>query len=83
MPDHLGGDMRKVKEEEKKEEEIKCKLFILMCLLIFSSQLRANFVQTLLSFPISCWTKKIFYFLSFKALDDGDIALLKTYVSKN
>lgn len=25
MPDHLGDDMRKVKVEEKKEEEIKCK----------------------------------------------------------
>lgn len=27
MPDHLGDDMRKVKEEEKEEKEIKCKLF--------------------------------------------------------
>lgn len=26
MPDHLGDDMRKVRPEEKKEEEIKCKL---------------------------------------------------------
>lgn len=26
MPDHLGGDMRKIKEEEKEEKEIKCKL---------------------------------------------------------
>lgn len=27
MPDHLGEDMRKVRVEEKKEEEIKCKHF--------------------------------------------------------
>lgn len=28
MPDHLGGDMRKVKEEEKEEKEIKCEEII-------------------------------------------------------
>lgn len=30
MPDHLGDDMRKVRPEEK-EEEIKCKYWIVLC----------------------------------------------------
>lgn len=29
MPDHLGGDMRKVRPEEK-EEEIKCKYIVIL-----------------------------------------------------
>lgn len=44
MPDHLGEDMRKVKnEEEKEEKEIKCKLhftifsFVVHSVVIFIS----------------------------------------------
>ena len=31
MPDHLGGDMRKVKgDEDQEEKEIKCKILLLL-----------------------------------------------------
>lgn len=65
MPDHLGDDMRKVKnEEEKEEKEIKCKLYLIT---LFYANDIASF--RFLNFP------------KFLALDEGDIALLKTYVS--
>lgn len=59
MPDHLGDDMRKTKNEpEQEEKEIKCNYFILQ----FSAL-------------------SILLYALFSALDEGDIALLKTYVS--
>lgn len=66
MPDHLGEDMRKVKnEEEKEEKEIKCELYLSLTLLCHIT--------------ISSYFLRLFF--EFSALDEGDIALLKTYVS--
>lgn len=64
MPDHLGGDMRKVKDDEKKEEEIKRK----------SQKKLTQTSDFILLQNYTC-----FFFST--ALDEGDIALLKTYVS--
>lgn len=66
MPDHLGDDMRKVKDDkEEPEKEIKCLQFSL--LVYFSST-----ILTILYLTITIF---------FLALDEGDIALLKSYVS--
>jgi len=77
MPDHLGEDMRKVKnDEEKEEKEIKCKLLVSFSRLIrpFSLSLSLS-----LRLPLSHSKNAS---LVFSALDEGDIALLKTYVSQ-
>lgn len=48
MPDHLGEDMRKVKnEEEKEEKEIKCK-FPLIILSIISVTMYLYFLKFVL-----------------------------------
>lgn len=63
MPDHLGDDMRKVKDkEEKEEEEIKGRNLIGNC----NFAIKPNF--------------SFCFFFSWD-LDEGDIELLKTYVS--
>lgn len=66
MPDHLGGDMRKVRVEEK-EEEIKCEFCWIVSRVLLSEgfELANNFE----------------FSLPYSALDEGDIELLKTYVS--
>lgn len=76
MPDHLGDDMRKVKpEKEKEEKEIKCE-----------DTQTVNFLHFTLLSPTyfhSIYLLIIpnFFFFYLSALDEGDIALLKTYVS--
>lgn len=67
MPDHLGDDMRKTKSDDsEKEKEIKCKKNLILNLIILVLHNCTNLFLF------------IFYIL---ALDEGDIALLKTYVS--
>lgn len=64
MPDHLGDDMRKVKEESKEEPEIKG-----MCRFLCKSACHRII-----------WENKAnISFFPFPALDEGDIELLKTY----
>lgn len=65
MPDHLGDDMRKVKNDEK-EEEIKCKFYSF-------DYFKIDFIFDKFAFE--------FCFFFRLALDEGDIELLKTYVS--
>ena len=70
MPDHLGDDMRKVKDDGEKEV-IKGE----------EQQLGIRFLWLIMTgkFMIgSAYTS--FYFIPFAALDEGDIAILKTYV---
>lgn len=69
MPDHLGDDMRKIKAEEK-EEEIKSELIADIPMSIADIHLnRSRFLINLL------------LLFNYSGLDEGDILLLKTYVS--
>lgn len=74
MPDFLGEDMRKEKKgTDEKEEEIKGMdifVYITVCLLIYA----------VILWEMSSHERDISDF-TFLALDEGDIAVLKSYVS--
>lgn len=78
MPDFLGDDMRKTKkadEPEKEEKEIKSKL---PCYCFKGTMKNSN------TYPFIITEQKFWYvafLFSTAALDEADIALLKTYVS--
>lgn len=70
MPDHLGNDMRKTKDDkEEPEKEIKCKSNIYCWNCWFSIK------------PFCYFTWNLSQTILIPALDEGDIALLKSYVS--
>lgn len=74
MPDHLGDDMRKVRPEDK-EEEIKC-------MYIYCADCGRHGTHNTNGLKIlSGNVVKYIRFCFITALDEGDIELLKTYVS--
>lgn len=75
MPDHLGDDMRKTKTDDKEEPEKEIKG---NCYCPDTRWVCKTFLNELISYSTQLLITTSFHV---SALDDADIALLKTYVS--